>query len=76
MDGLFLHRFNLQSFQLLVKYLTQVHYDRFVNLLPHMGSEDLDERDFEGRYFTVHENTSQIELDLETNIDVRSVDGW
>ena len=42
-----------------------------------MRSEDLDERDFESWNFTVHENTSQIKLDLETDIDIGAVDcGW
>ena len=38
-----------------------------------MGSEDLDERDFQCRNFAVQEDTSQIELYLETNVDVCSV---
>jgi hypothetical protein len=38
-----------------------------------MGSENLDQRDLQGRDFTVQEDASEIELDLETNVNVRSV---
>jgi hypothetical protein len=38
-----------------------------------MGSEDLDEGDLEGRDFAVKEDAGEIELDLETNINVCSV---
>ena len=47
-------------------YLTEIHDNRLVNLLPQMSSEDLDEGDLEGRDLAVHENTSQIQLHLET----------
>lgn len=40
-----------------------------------MGSEDLDQRDLEGGDFAVHEDTSEIELDLETDINVGPIDG-
>lgn len=40
-----------------------------------MCSEDLNQRDLQSGDLTVHENTSQIELDLETNVDIGSVDG-
>lgn len=46
-----------------------------MNLLPQMGPEDLDQRDFEGRDFSVHEYASEIELDLEAHVHVGSVDG-
>jgi hypothetical protein len=38
-----------------------------------MGSENLNERDLEGRNFAVKEDAGEIELDLETDIDVCSV---
>lgn len=39
-----------------------------------MGSENLDKRYLEGRDLSVHEDTGQIKLNLETNVDIRSVD--
>jgi hypothetical protein len=45
-----------------------------VDFLPEMGSEDLDQRDLQGRDLAVHENTRQVKLDLETNVHVRTVD--
>lgn len=40
-----------------------------------MGTEDLNERDLECWDLAVQEDTSKIELDLETDVDVGSVDG-
>ena len=40
-----------------------------------MSSEDLDEGDLECRNLSVHENSGQIKLDLETDVDVGAVDG-
>lgn len=74
MDRFLLDRFNLQGVQLLIEDLTQIHDDRLVNLLPQMGTEDLNERDLERRDFAVHEDPSQIQLHLETDVDVGSVD--
>ena len=45
-----------------------------VNLLPQMGAENLAQRNFQGWYFTVHEDAGQIELHLKTDVDVRSID--
>jgi hypothetical protein len=45
-----------------------------MDLLPQMGTEDLDERDLQRRNLSVHEDTSQIELNLETDVDVGSID--
>jgi hypothetical protein len=47
-----------------------------MNLLPEMRSEDLNKRNLQCRYLTVHEDASQIKLDLETNIDIGSINGW
>ena len=74
MDSFLLDRFDFQRVQLLVKDLTQIHDDRFVDLLPQMGAEDLNERDLERGDLAVHENARQIELHLETDVDVGSVD--
>ena len=41
-----------------VSYLTQVHDNTLVNFLPQVSSEDLDQGDLEGGYFTVHEDAS------------------
>ena len=40
-----------------------------------MGTEDLNQGDLERWDFTVHEYTSQIELHLETDVDVGTIDG-
>jgi hypothetical protein len=47
-----------------------------VNLLPQVRTENLNERDLKGGDLAVHENTCQVKLDLETDIDVGVVDGW
>ena len=68
MDGLFLDCLYLQGVKLLVEHLAQIHHHTLVDLLPQMGSEDLDEGDLEGGNFAVHEDASQIQLDLETHV--------
>src|SRR4051812_16932140 len=75
MDGLLLHGLNAELFQLLIENLAQVHYHRFVNLLPQMSAEYLDQGYLQGRNLAVQEYSRQVELDLETNIDVCSIDG-
>ena len=45
-----------------------------MDLLPQMGTEDLDQRDLQCRNLTVEEDTRQIKLHLETDVDVGSVD--
>ena len=47
-----------------------------MDLLPQMGSEDLDERNLQRWNFAVEEDTSQIKLYLKTDVDVGSVDSW
>ena len=39
-----------------------------------MGSEDLNEGDLEGGDLSVHEDSGQIQLHLETDVDVGAVD--
>jgi hypothetical protein len=74
MDRLFLNIFDAKLFEILVKHLTQIHNHTFMYLLPQMGTEDLDQRDLEGRNLAVQEDASKVELDLETNVDIGSVD--
>ena len=71
MNRLLLHRVDPEHVELLVEHLTQVHHDALVNLLPQMGSEDLDERDLQRRDLTVHEDPGQIELHLETHVHLK-----
>ena len=52
-------------------YLAQVHYHALVDFLPQMGSEDLNQRDFEGRDFTVHEYSGQVELYLKADVHLQ-----
>ena len=56
-------------------YLAHIHDNALVHFLPQVSPEDLNEGDFQSRDFPVHEYSRQIELDLETDIDVSSVDG-
>lgn len=44
-----------------------------LTLLPQVSTEDLNQTDFQCRDFTVHEDTSKIQLHLETDIDVGTV---
>ena len=74
MDGLLLDGFDTESLKLLIEHLTQIHDHRFVDLLPQMGTEDLNERDLERGNLAVQEDTGQIKLDLETDVDVGTVD--
>ena len=47
-----------------------------LTLLPQVRTEDLDQTDLEGRDLAVHEDTREIQLDLETDVNVRAVDCW
>ena len=46
-----------------------------MDLLPQMGTEYLNQRDLEGRDFSVQEDTSEIQLYLKTDVDVGTIDG-
>mmetsp|Transcript_98960 Transcript_98960/g.262867 ORF Transcript_98960/g.262867 Transcript_98960/m.262867 type:complete len:658 (-) Transcript_98960:4864-6837(-) len=74
-DRLLLHHLNLQRIELQIKDLTQVHDDTLVDLLPQVGSEDLDQRDLERGDLAVHEDAGEVQLHLETHVHVRTVDG-
>lgn len=73
MNRFFLYSLNAKLFQFLVEDLAQVHHDRFVNLLPQMSAEDLNQGDLQRRNLAVQEYTSQIKLDLEAYIDVGAI---
>lgn len=49
--------------------------DLKLTFLPQMCTEDLDQRNLQCWDLAVHEDTSQIELYLETDIDVGTIDG-
>ncbi len=53
----------------------QVHDHTLVHLLPQVSPEDLDQGDLEGGDLAVHEDASQIQLHLETHINIGTVDG-
>ena len=74
MNSFLLDSLNAQGLQFLIEDLAQVHDNGLVNLLPQMGTEDLDKRDLQCGNFTVKEDTRQIKLHLETDVDVGSVD--
>jgi len=57
MDCLFLHRLDLEKLKLLIEDLIQGYDHTFVDLLLQVRTEDLDQRDLEGRNLAVHENT-------------------
>lgn len=73
MDGFLLDCFDFQGFHLHIEDLTQVHHDAFVDFLPKMGPENLNQGDLQGGNLTMHEDTSQIELNLETNINIGTI---
>ena len=76
MYGLFLNVFNLEVIHLLIEQLRQIHRDALVYLLPQVCMKNLYERYFERRDLAVHENASQIQLNLKSNVHVCAVDGW
>ena len=53
MNSLLLDGLDLERFEFLVEHLTKIHNDRFVDLLPQMGTEDLDRADLERRNLSV-----------------------
>ena len=59
-DGLLLNRLNLQRFELLIKDLTQIHDYTFMDLLPQVSTEDLDQTDLQGRDLTVPVSTCSL----------------
>lgn len=53
--------------------LTQIHYNRLVDFLPKMCSENLDEGDLQRRDLAMEEDSGQIQLNLETDVHICSV---
>jgi hypothetical protein len=45
-------------------------------LLPQVGTEDLNQTNLEGGDLSMHEDTGQIKLDLETDVYVCAIDSW
>ena len=45
-------------------------------LLPQVSTEDLNQTDLKGGDLAMHKDTSQIKLDLETDIYIGTVDSW
>jgi hypothetical protein len=45
-----------------------------LTLLPQVSTEDLNQTDLQGGDLAMHENTSQIQLYLETDVDIGTVD--
>src|SRR5690242_18280404 len=45
-----------------------------MDLLPQVGTENLNQRDFQGWDLSMHENSRQIQLYLEADVNVCSVD--
>lgn len=76
MDRLFLDGLDAERFEFLIEDLAQIHDHALMDLLPHVCTEDLDQRNLEGRNLAVHENTGQIQLDLEADVDIGAIDGW
>lgn len=56
---------------LIVVYLTEIHDDALMNLLPQVSPEDLNEGDLEGWDLAVHEDSSQVQLHLETYVHLQ-----
>jgi hypothetical protein len=73
MNCLFLDSLNTELFKFLVENLTKIHDHRLMDLLPKMSAEDLNQRYLQGGDFSVEEDTSQIKLNLETNVDICAV---
>ena len=73
-DRLLLDGFDFERVELLVKNLAQIHHEAFVDLLPEMGTEDLDQGNLECRDLAMHEDAGQVELHLEADVDTSTVD--
>ncbi len=60
MNCLLLNSLNAELLEFLIKDLTKIHHHGFVDFLPQMGSEDLDQGDLERGNFAMQENPGQI----------------
>lgn len=52
------------------KYLTKVHDHTLVDFLPQVSPKYLNEGNLQGGYFSMHEDSCQIKLYLETHINL------
>ena len=66
----------LESIQFLVKYLAEVHHHALMDLLPEMSAKDLDQRYLQCWDLSVHEDACQVQLHLESYINIRPVNSW
>jgi hypothetical protein len=73
MNRLLLNGLDAELLKFLIEDLAQVHDHTLMDLLPQMGTEDLNQRNLERRDLAVQKDTSQVKLDLETNIDIGTV---
>lgn len=53
-------------------YLTKIHDNALMNLLPQVSPEDLNEGDLQCGDLAVHKDSSQVKLYLETHIDLKT----
>ena len=56
MNGFLLHCIDLQTLEFHVEDLTEIHHNAFMNLLPQMGSENLNEGYFESWNLAMHKD--------------------
>ena len=73
MNCFLLNVLNAKLLEFLIEDLAQIHHDAFVNLLPQVGAEDLDQGDLECRDLSVQEDASKIELNLEADVYIGPV---
>ena len=60
-----------------LSYLTQVHDHALVDFLPQVSTENLDEGDLQSRNLAVHEDSSQVQLHLETHVHLfKTTENW
>lgn len=53
-------------------YLTEIHDNALMDLLPQVSPEDLNEGDLQCGDFAVHEDSCQVKLHLETHIHLET----
>lgn len=53
-------------------YLTEIHDNALVNLLPQVSPEDLNEGDLQCGDLAVHKDSRQVKLHLETHVHLQT----
>lgn len=53
-------------------YLTEIHDNALMNLLPQVSPEDLNEGDLQCGDLSVHEDSRQVKLHLETHVHLKT----